>query len=375
MKKLGLIINPMAGIGGKVGLKGSDGDEIRNKALSMGAVIEAPLKASKALAELRELAGKIDVITCPGLMGGREAEDAGFRPQILEGISQKETRAEDTQAAARQMLERGVDLILFAGGDGTARDICEVIGTKVPALGIPAGVKIHSGVYGATPQWAGKAAALFLQDSHKIKLREMEVMDIDEEAFRQDRVSARLYGFMNVPYERTLLQSAKAGSVQSEEATLEAIASDIVTRMEPDDYYIVGPGTTPRAVMKMLGLPATLLGVDVVKSGKLICSDANENTLLALLEGQAKGRAHLIVTVIGGQGYVFGRGNQQISGAVIEAVGKENIEIIATESKMLALGGRPLLVDTGDERINRMLCGYWRVITSMNRRMAYRMEC
>lgn len=375
MKRLGLIINPMAGIGGKVGLKGSDGDEIRRLALSMGAAVEAPAKASKALAELAGSNDEISIITCPGLMGQDEAKAAGFDPEILDGISEGETQAEDTKEAARQLLELGVDLILFAGGDGTARDICEVIGTGIPALGIPAGVKIHSGVYGATPQWAGKAAAMYLQDSHRIRLREMEVMDIDEEAFRQDCVSARLYGYMNVPYERNLLQCAKAGSVQSEEAALEAIASDVVTRMDPDVYYIIGPGTTTRAVMTMLGLPATLLGVDVVRGGNCVLSDANEHALLELLEGDAAGKAQLIVTVIGGQGYVFGRGNQQISGAVIEAVGYDNIEIIATETKMLALGGRPLLVDTGDDEINRRLCGYRKIVTSMNRRMAYRIEC
>lgn len=364
----------MAGIGGKVGLKGSDGDKIRELALSLGARPEAPEKVMKALVRLADIKDRISVITCPGKMGQEEADAAGFATDVLEGISLENTTAEDTRRAAELMLERGVELILFAGGDGTARDICSVVGTGIPVLGIPAGVKIHSGVYGATPAWAGEAAAMFLQGSSRIKLQEMEVMDIDEEAFRQDRVSARLYGYMKVPYERRLLQSAKAGSVQSESAAAQSIASDVITHMDPDKYYIIGPGTTTREILTMLGLPATLLGVDVVKDGKLIKADANEADLLGIL-GSGKADCRLIVTVIGGQGYVFGRGNQQISSRVIERIGVENIQIVATETKMLALDGKPLLVDTGDEKVNQALCGYKKVITSMGKRMAYRVEC
>lgn len=199
-------------------------------------------------------------------------------------------------------------------------------------------------------------------------------MDIDEEAFRNDRLSARLYGYMTVPNVRNLMQSAKAGSISTEKETMISIASHLVTNMEEGVCYLIGPGTTTRSVMDALGLKNTLLGVDAVLNKELIASDLNESGLLELLDkmDQASMRVKVVVTVIGGQGYVFGRGNQQLSHRVLRRIGKENIIIAATESKMIALGGKPLLVDTGDNEFNKYLSGYVKVITSMNRQMAYR---
>ena len=374
MKQLGLIVNPMAGIGGKVGLKGSDGEEIRKLAFSLGAKQEAPDKVIRALKRMAEAGHDVHIITCPGKMGEDEAKAAGYDPEIIDGIATEITSADDTKKAAEILMERGVDLLMFAGGDGTARDVCSVIGTDIPAVGIPAGVKIHSGVYGASPIHAGEAADMYLFGG-SMQLREMEVMDIDEDEFRKDRVSARLYGYMKVPFERRLLQSAKAGSSMSERATIQSIASDVISNMQPDEYYFIGPGSTTRGIMEMLDLPATLLGVDVVKNRQLIKADANESDLLGLLRGEAEGKTHVIVTVIGGQGYIFGRGNQQFSAEVLQLAGYKNITVIATESKMIGLDGKPLLVDTGDEQVNQDLCGYRMVITAQGKRMVYKVSC
>ena len=229
MKQLGLIVNPMAGIGGKVGLKGSDGEEIRKLAFSLGAKQEAPDKVIRALKRMAEAGHDVHIITCPGKMGEDEAKAAGYDPEIIDGIATEITSADDTKKAAEILMERGVDLLMFAGGDGTARDVCSVIGTDIPAVGIPAGVKIHSGVYGASPIHAGEAADMYLNGGGSVQLKEMEVMDIDEDEFRKDRVSARLYGYMKVPFERRLLQSAKAGSSMSERATIQSIASDVIS--------------------------------------------------------------------------------------------------------------------------------------------------
>jgi predicted polyphosphate/ATP-dependent NAD kinase len=374
MRKLGLIINPLAGIGGRVGLKGSDGKDIVEKAFALGAVAEAPSKASRALERLLNWKGKFQLLTYPGPMGENTARKLGYDPIVLGSLEGDMTTAADTERAAKDLRDAGAELILFAGGDGTARNVYNVIGNHLPVIGIPAGVKIHSAVYADTPTHAGDAAALFLAGSGRIQMREAEVMDIDEEAFRRDRVSAKLYGYMTVPNVRNLMQNAKAGSVSTEGEMMMSIASHIVTHMEPDVCYFIGPGTTIRGVMDLLGLANTLLGVDAVLNRELIGSDLNEADLLKLLdEMESRGiPVKVVVTVIGGQGYVFGRGNQQLSHRVLSRIGKENIIIGATENKMIALGGKPLLVDTGDTSVNEQLSGYVKVITSMNRQMAYR---
>jgi len=368
-KKLGFIVNPIAGMGGRVGLKGSDGSEILKKALELGAVPESPVRASQALTRMKSIRDDIEIITYPYHMGQYEAANLGFTARVIGKTAENETTAADTEEAVKAMLEMGVDIILFAGGDGTARNIHDVVGMKVPVLGIPTGVKIHSGVYATSPANAGDLVYKFLNKSQKVVLKEAEVMDIDEEAFREDRVSARLYGYMKVPYERTLLQSAKAGSSAGEAVSMDSIASEVINGMEEDWLYIMGPGTTSRAVMDKLSLKNTLLGVDVVCNKTLLASDVNEQELLTLLEGK---KAKIVVTIIGGQGYIFGRGNQQISHRVIRRVGIENVVVISTESKILALEGNPLMVDTGDQEMNKELSGYVKVVTGLGKYMAYR---
>lgn len=374
MRKLGLIINPLAGIGGRVGLKGSDGKDIVERAFAMGAVPEASLKAARALSRLVSKKEEFLLLTYPGPMGEKTARELGFNPVVSGFLKGVLTTPEDTERAALDLKEAGVELLLFAGGDGTARNVFNSVGNSLPVIGIPSGVKIHSAVYADTPAHAGDAASLFLEGSGRIQLREAEVMDIDEEAFRNDRVSAKLYGYMMVPDVRNLMQNAKAGSVGTENETVISIASHIINEMEQDVCYLIGPGTTLRAVMDMLGLQNTLLGVDAVLNKKLIGADLNESGLTDLLDEMDRRsvKVRIVVTVIGGQGYVFGRGNQQLSHKILKRAGKENIIIAATESKMIALGGKPLLVDTGDIQFDEHLSGYVKVITSMNRQMAYR---
>lgn len=356
-------------MGGKVGLKGTDGTEILQRARELGAEPEAPKKAIKALEILTPLRDKLRIITCPGDMGENEAVAAGFVPTVV-GDRKDDTGPEDTEQAARHMLNLGVDLLLFAGGDGTARNIYNAIGAKMPALGIPAGVKIHSAVYANHPRSAGEVALKYLQGELET-LREAEVMDIDEEAFRQGQVTAELYGYLQVPYERQLVQSLKAGRTEGEEAALDAVADRIIDEMELDVLYIIGPGTSTRPIMDKLNLPNTLLGVDLIKNRRLVASDVSEQEILRHLDGQ---QTKIIVTVIGGQGYIFGRGNQQLSAKVIQKVGKKNIRIIATKNKIVSLRGQPLLVDTGDDEVNAEFNDYMRVVTSYNEEMMYKVQ-
>jgi len=369
-KGLGLIVNPVAGIGGRVGLKGSDGAEIQKKALALGAVPQSLNRAIQALERLKPV-DELEIITYPGEMGEEEARACGLEPTVIGSIRPGETTPEDTMNAAREMLRLHVDLLLFAGGDGTARDICDATGEELPALGIPAGVKIHSAVFGANPISAGDLAASYLRGKVS-NLREAEVMDIDEEAVRQGIVSARLYGYLRVPFQRRLLQGLKTPSSPGERAAMASIAADVVRNMEDGWLYIIGPGTTTRAITSRLGLDKTLIGVDVVSEGKLVAADVNESQLLELLEGH---KAKIVVTPIGGQGCIFGRGNQQISPKVIKKVGRENILVVSTTGKIHSLRGRPLWVDTGDRAVDEMLSGYTRVITGYDEQIVYKVSC
>jgi len=365
-KKLGIIVNPIAGMGGKVGLKGTD--NVLEQAIKLGAVPTSPDRAIEALKRLNPIKEMIDLFTYPDEMGEQEAKECEFNPVVLGSITSGKTTATDTINAARDMAEVPVDLILFVGGDGTAIDIYEAVTDKIPVLGIPSGVKIHSGVYAINPRSAGDLAALYLQGKHT-GLQEAEVMDIDEAAFRANRVSARLYGYLNIPFERSLVQGSKVGSTVSEELAIEEIALEIVGSLQDNCFYIVGPGTTTRPIFTRLNLKKTLLGVDVLYNHEIIAADVNENDLLTLIAGK---KAKIIVTVIGGQGFIFGRGSQQISPEVIKMVGRENIIVVASETKLASLHGRPLLVDSGDEAVDNMLSGYIHVITGYRRSGIYK---
>lgn len=367
-KKLGFIVNPIAGIGGRVGLKGSDGQEVLRRARELCAKPESPRRAIEALKRVSRIKdNNIELVTYPYEMGEDEAKECGFSPTVVGSIKRGNTTSCDTEDAAKEMLRLKVELLLFTGGDGTARDIYNAIGDKIPALGIPAGVKIHSAVYATSPRNAGDLAAMYLgSESSGIRLREAEVMDIDEQAFRENRLIAKLYGYLKIPYERSLVQGAKAGSASEEEATIDAIACDVINNMQDDYLHIIGPGTTTRGIMKKLRLKNTLLGIDAAYKRRLVGSDVNEAQLLKLIEGK---RTKIIVTVIGGQGYILGRGNQQISAEVIKKVGKENIIVVASKNKILSLRGNPLLVDTGDKEVDKMLTGYIKVITGLNERI------
>jgi predicted polyphosphate/ATP-dependent NAD kinase len=360
MKKLGVIVNPIAGMGGRVGLKGSDGAEILRRARQLGARPESPRRAIEGLEVVSRVRDGIEVLTYPAEMGEDECREAGLDTKVIGSIQSGETTPGDTGRAAAEMLAAGASLILFAGGDGTARNVCDAIGEGVPVVGLPAGVKIHSAVYAVTPRSAGEVAVRFLE-GRLTETRAAEVMDIDEDAFREGVVAARLYGYLRVPEERRLLQSVKSGGIPAEKQTLRGIAEDLIAEMEGDDAcYIIGPGTTTRFLMECLGLENTLLGVDVIRSGKLVANDVTEARLLEIV---GENRARIVVTVIGGQGHVFGRGNQQLSPRVIRRVGRENIIVVATKQKLLSLSDRLLLVDTGDEELNQELSGYMKVTT------------
>ena len=364
MKKLGLLINPVAGMGGSVGLKGTD--HMVEEAIRRGAKPRANDRVRQALKELLEIKNKLEIVTCPGDMGEDTAKSMGFRTTVLHTGGRRslkdlfDSSRTDTIVLSKAMEEAGVDLLLFAGGDGTARDIYEGVGTELPALGIPAGVKIHSPVYAKNPQSAGDLAKLWLTGK-VTKTAEQEVLDIDEELYRQEIINTRLFGYLSVPLEHVFTQNRKAPTPLSETASIESIAHEIVEHMEEDTYYLIGAGTTTRGVMQMLGLKNTLIGVDLIRNKELVANDIYGDKILDFIKGK---KTKLIVTVTGGQGFLFGRGNQQITPEVIREIGKENIIILATKAKIAEFHHQPFLVDTPDEELNKELCGYYRVITA-----------
>lgn len=372
MSRVGLIVNPIAGLGGRVGLKGTDGLAARARAL--GATPLAAERASRALSRLgKELVRnehKLTLVAAVGAMGAelvRNEHKVLFTLEELPGASGPTTAA-DTRAAAAELLGREVELILFAGGDGTARDVHSVVGDRVPLLGIPTGVKMHSSVFAASPESAGEVAAAFLAGSSR-RLREAEIVDLDEDAAREGRIEVRLHGAALVPDDRLRMQPAKARSVPSDEAAVDAACRELAASMDPRRIYVLGPGTTTRRVAGHLGLPKTLLGIDAVRAGRLVGSDLGERELLALLEGQA---ATLVVGIVGGQGALLGRGNQQLSPAVLRLIGLENVEVVAGLGKLLALDPPWLRVDTGDPGLDSDLAGYRRVHVAPRRDLVFR---
>jgi len=369
--KIGLIVNPIAGMGGSTALKGTDGAAALARARALGSEPWAPARARRALARLAADAGPVSILTAPGLLGADIATAAGLEVELLEGKATAETSAEDTRQAAVALRDRGASLILFAGGDGTARDILDAVGSEFPILGVPAGVKMQSAVFAVSPEAAGQFAALLATDHDgRIVFREAEVLDIDEEGLRAGRLSPRLYGYARVPFERRLMQNPKAGA-PAEDATLDGLCREVAEEMAPGVVYVIGPGTTTRRVLRHLGLEGSLLGVDAVLDGKLIGRDLTGAELASLVEGRP---ARIILGIIGGQGYSFGRGNQQIGPAVIRAIGRENIILLASQQKILALGENRLLADTGDPTVDALLRGYIRVRLAPGRSTMMRID-
>ena len=360
---IGLVVNPVAGLGGAVGLKGTDG--MVDEALARGAVPRAGERAALAVAALPADA---PIATAAGAMGEEAVRAAGRAPALVVDGGDGSTTAEDTRRAAAALADAGCELILFAGGDGTARDVCAAIGDRTPALGIPAGVKIQSAAFAESPRRAGELAGAWL--TGRRRERAAEVVDLDEDAVPSGRVGPRLYGTLRVPLGPGLVASAKSPSHDEDPAAVNGIAARMAERIG-DGTAILGPGTTVAAVGRDLGLATTLVGVDLVRGGLLVLRDASEQQLLEAL-GDAG--ATTVVTPIGGQGFVLGRGNQQISPAVLRAAGIGRLTVVATPAKLAVLGGRPLIVDTGDDGTDAELRGWHRLVTGYDEETIYRVE-
>jgi predicted polyphosphate/ATP-dependent NAD kinase len=358
--RLGVLVNPFAGIGGSVGLKGSDGPRIRDQALAMGAELRAISRMQRALVKLIPFSTQTDIFCFAGDMGETSVVAAGFNPIIVGSAKHSLSTSADTEAAIDQLLQYKIELLLFAGGDGTARILVDHVPKKQPVLGVPAGVKIHSGVYAISPEAAGELL-VHLLSGKLVNLAYRDVKDIDEDAFREGKVKAKYYGELWVPEVQDLLQQVKnAGMEKDEMAQLDAVQT-LIEGLEEQTLYLVGTGSTTQLFLQQLGIEGSLLGVDILLNKSLIAKDVSASELLYFIS-QHSGSVKIIVTAIGGQGHIFGRGNQQFTPDVIKKVGKENIMIVAARGKILSLNGRPLLVDTHDAELDQQLAGLYPVI-------------
>ena len=358
MKKIGLIVNPVAGMGGSVGLKGTDGEMYR-KAMELGARPVAPQRIEDVLLLIKRR--DIYFFVAPGWMGEKYVGKHDFRYKVIGEVG-KDTTAKDTKRIAKEMINEGIELLIFVGGDGTARDIYDAIGLKIPVVAIPSGVKMFSPVFTVSVR-----AAAEMIDTLKNQFIEKEVLDIDEDAFRENRLAAKLYGYLTVPEIRSLLQGGKEPSnvSKSAEEDKREIAEYIFEKMENDILYILGPGTTVKTIADKIGVEKTLLGVDAVYDTKLVGRDLNEKGLIDLINTYKK--AKIIVTPIGGNGFIFGRGSKQITPEILRLVGKNNILIVATSSKISKL--ECLRVDTGDMDVDKELRGFMKVIAGYTEEM------
>ena len=362
MIRIGFIVNPVAGMGGKVGLKGTDG--VVEEARKRGATERAEGRADIAIKRLAEAYTRhrtdteVHWLTPSRSMG----EDILMRDRVpqwtIEVIADhgEITTAEDTRSFVKKAVKMGIDLLVFCGGDGTARDVFSAAGPEQTMFGIPSGVKMHSGIFAIDPRTGGELLEFFIRG--EMTTGEGEIMDLDEERYRKGEWNIALFGIARTLYEPSFIQM---GKFMVEEATVEDYISEIVEHMEEEmeeetgSIYILGPGGTLESIGKGIDIDKTHLGVDIVMGGKLVAKDCAEKNILSELERLDAGKGHdrtayIVVSPIGGQGFFLGRGNLQLSPAVVRRVGIDNIMVVSVPQKLERT--KVLRVDTGDQDLD-----------------------
>jgi len=350
--KVGFLVNPIAGMGGRVGLKGTD--NVVNKAIDLGAKPIAPKRAKEMLDEFTSIFSSYDKLiwcTASGIMGADLLTDSGIKNiKILYDIKSKKTSASDTENICKIFLEKKVDLIVFCGGDGTLRDIFSIIGNKIPVLGIPSGVKMHSGAFGINTVATAKIFKNFIKNN--LTVGDIEIMDLDENLYRKGQWEIKLYGVAKGIVEPTYVQVGKSTFEEvSDNLIKDELAEHISEELDNNKefLYLFGSGGTIDYIAKKMNLENTLLGIDAIFKNKNLKKDLNEKQMLELFKKYDK--IKLILSPIGSQGFILGRGNLQLSPEVIRKIGIENIIVISTPSK---LAHTPIIrVDTGDKKLDK----------------------
>lgn len=364
---VGFIVNPIAGIGGPAGLKGSDGPQTLQKAKSLGACAKAPRQAKRFINQLSRLIPPsltVKFLTCHGAMGADAFQDSQFDYDLVYNPTRKTTE-KDTINAYRAIAGYPVDVIAFVGGDGTARDILDAQSEKpLRHLGIAGGVKVQSPVFALSPAVAAQTIIAVANGKYEGVFR--EVIDINEKAIRSGIIDSNHYGDLLVVNATHHLQGAKSRRKVSEATAIANLAYSTYQSLPKDCYLIIGPGSTTMALKKLLG-EGTLLGVDVYYNKKITQKDANQQSL-DKLAGQVW---QLYLTFTGGQGFLLGRGNQQIGPALLSRVNRHNMTILASLDKLIELQGQPIRIDCGDDLLEKKLMGYYPVLVADKQQIVY----
>lgn len=371
--RIGFLINPIAGLGGKVGLHGTDG-RLAEIARERGAKNHSASRARITLQGLKQLEG-IEFLTPAGEMGGAllgqlHQEEVLSVPFTLTRYQVSDPpSSEDTKALSDEFLRETVDLILFAGGDGTARDIFEVVGDRIPILGIPSGVKMRSGVFGLHPSDVAEIIARLVTQSVR-SYTSAEILDLGIGSTEYS--ASEFFGVARTPAAPDLLQRSKTSHSTTSETGLQELAIHYANTLLPGTLYLFGPGGTTQLILRAVVANESLdaAGVHALLDGEVIGHDLSEAQILDLLERYAN--VSLMVGVIGGQGYLFGRGNQQLSAAVIDRIGWDRITILASSTKLLELMPVVLHVDF-TEPLSTPPPSYVKVNTTVTRSVVCRL--
>ncbi len=365
--KFGFLVNPVAGVGGAVALKGSDGADVQQQALARGGKPRGLDRSRRALLAA-ERAADVRWLTWADAMGAEALSAVGLPCEVV-GAAEGEPTAADTQEAALALKAAGVDLLVFAGGDGTARDLLQVLDQSLPVLGIPAGVKMHSGVFATTPERAG-ALIDALVEGGLVSLVARQVRDLDESAISEGAIRPRYFGELMVPEPGGYLQHTKERGVESEPLAVNEIAAEVVERLSEEVLPVVlGPGSTLNAIKQALGFEGSLLGFDVWQDGAIVARDVDS----AWLDTKVP-KARLILSFSRGQGFLIGRGNQQLGPGFLRRIGRQSLWVVGTRTKLKSLDGRPLLMDTDDPALDQAWSGLIEIITGYEDALLYRLS-
>ena len=355
MVRLGLLVNPDAGLGGRLGLKGSDGQaEI---ARSKGAQDRSGPRMRAMLDHLitisKENLDGIQWYVSKGRMGTDWISPAISSLEVIHSSSSS-TDANDTSQLVGSMIGSDIDLLVYAGGDGTTRDVVAALSEygrpELPIIGVPTGVKMHSGCFASSPKAAAEVLSAWLEGD--LLLSSTEVLDLDEDLYRQGKWVVKLYAEAITPASPRWMQGSKMRvEASGEEEIIQGLADHVRETLIDDRMMIVwGSGGTLRTIGGILGFELNTLGIDITVGGNIIGSDLNENEILSALK-KHQGDVILLLSPMGGQGFLIGRGNLQLSPDVLRIIGVNRVLGIVTPAKMLTL--RSLRIETGDSEMDQ----------------------